>query len=159
MKAPLGRERSGAKGDLPAGGVDAGGVQYEIHFVGPRARCAPGDAEGVVAVAAAFGTGTVAGGERHGFIQEEELGVAVRGHDFAMAAFEFEDAGDPAAALEGSDDLAAGVVQAAAAIAQHGSASGGSKEGAVGVDAILEGHASPESHEERRTLKCATGWV
>lgn len=86
-----------AVGDLATSAVDAGGVKDEVHFIGAGKRLAPCGAEGVVVSATAFGAGPMSGGKRDGFIEEEELGIAIGSHYDAVAIAEFENAGDPAA--------------------------------------------------------------
>jgi hypothetical protein len=73
----------------------ASSVQFAIHYVDNGGTTAAGVAchepsmsESVEAVAAAFGTRTMAGGERYGFIKEEEFGVEAGGHHCALSASE-----------------------------------------------------------------------
>lgn len=74
-----------------------------------RERQEPG-----VAGAAALRTRAVAGRERRGLVEEEELGVAPRPEQLARAALELEHARDPPLHLPLPPDRAGGVVQAAA---------------------------------------------
>ena len=66
--------------------------------------------ERVVPFPAALGTWPVPGGEGHGLIEEEKLGITVRGHDYPVTASEFQNARDPASAFVGADYLPVGVV-------------------------------------------------
>jgi hypothetical protein len=60
---------------------------------------------------AAFGTWSMSGGKRSGFIEEEQLCIAVRLHDFSVAATELEDARDPTAHLPRPHDALVIIVQ------------------------------------------------
>lgn len=130
-------ERSG-DGDFVVVFVDASGVEGAVHDVGGGVF-GPGLAELDEAVAAAFGAGAVAGGEGGGFVEEEEFGVFVGGHGAAAAAFEFEEAGDPAAGLVGADDFFVGVDDSAA-VAHEVAAVFGADEFAGRGYAVLEWH-------------------
>jgi hypothetical protein len=120
-------------------------MQLQIHFVGIRRTgllipASPRFPERVVPFPAALRTWPVPGGEGHGLIEEEKLGITVRRHDYPVTASEFQNARDPAPALVGADYFPAGVVQRAATVAHHRAASCGPNEVTAGIDAVLEGH-------------------
>src|SRR5205823_1993148 len=81
-------------------GIHALGVELRVDRVGPCAtpvELAPHRAEPVVVLAPAERAGTVAGGERGRFVEEEELGEATRLQQrLAVPAAKREPAGDPA---------------------------------------------------------------
>src|SRR6185312_1076686 len=99
-------------------GVDALAVQAQIDRVGAClavVQTGPDRAEAVVVLAPAERARAVAGGERRGLVDEEELGELARlHHRAALPALELEPAGDPAAHRPAAADVARGVVQAAA---------------------------------------------
>jgi hypothetical protein len=102
-------------------------MQFAIDFIGARsdgpARAAdPGIAEGVEPVPATLGTRSVAGGERDGFIQEEQFRIAARGHHRAPPPFKFQQAGYPASAGGQANDLAVLIMQNPAPISHESSA-------------------------------------
>jgi hypothetical protein len=122
----------------------ASSVQFAVHDVdngGTRAvrvaRREPRISERIEAVAAAFGTGSVAGGERYGFIKEEEFGVKTWGHHGAAPAFETEEADKPAPARVGTNEFATIIMHDAAAIAQERPASGGDEDFSFRSYAVL----------------------
>jgi hypothetical protein len=129
----------GAVGDLCAV-LDAVTVKFEVDGVREHGSATPGGFERVEALPAAFGARSVAGGEGNGFIEEEEFGVAAGRHHGAADAFEFEDAGDPAARPPGADDFAGVIMERTAAVAHDRSACWRAEEDAIGIDAVLEGH-------------------
>jgi len=59
------------------------------------------------------------GGQRSGFVEEEEFGVVAGRHDDVPAAFEFQHADDPALKLIRTPDVLMLVVQAAAIAEQR----------------------------------------
>jgi enoyl-CoA hydratase/carnithine racemase len=83
----------------------------------------------------------VAGRERGGLVQEEQLGVAMGLHHLAVAALELEHAGDP---LPGGPaartQRLVGKVEGAAPVAHHEAAVRCGYDLAFGRDAVLEGH-------------------
>jgi len=126
-------------------------MQLQIDFVGkPEGRmfvlASPRFPERVVPFPAALGTWPVPGGEGYGLIEEEKLGITVRGHYYPVTASEFQNARDPASAFVGADYFPVCVVQRAATVAHHCAASCRPNEVAEGIDAILEGHPKPSCH-------------
>jgi hypothetical protein len=93
----------------------------------------------------------VPGGEGHGLVEEEKLGITVRGHDYPVTAPKFENTRDPAPAFVGSDYIPVSVVQRAAAVAHDRAASGSPNEVAEGIETVLEGHPRPSCHTRRLT--------
>src|SRR5207248_11259176 len=78
-------------------------------------QAGPDRAEAVVVLAPAERARAVAGGERGGLVDEEELGeLAWLHHRAALPALELEPAGDPAAHRPAAADAPRVVVQAAA---------------------------------------------
>src|SRR6185437_3659558 len=78
-------------------------------------QAGPDRAEAVVVLAPAERARAVAGGERGGLVDEEELGELARlHHRAALPAPELEPAGDPAAHSPAAADVPPVVVQAAA---------------------------------------------
>ena len=101
---------------------------------------AAGGAIFVVSRAQTLGAWPMPGGERCGFIQKEELGVAPGCHHLAMAPFELEHAVDPSLEPPIPPDLAVIVVKQSA-VAQQRAALGRGDDGSERRDAILSGHA------------------
>jgi len=66
--------------------------------------------ESVVALSAALGAGPVSGGERGGFVEEEQLGITSLGHYFPRATLEFKKARDPTPAFVAAHDFLGAVV-------------------------------------------------
>ena len=76
-------------------------MQHAVDLGGARRRCAPspppeGGGEGIRGGAPALEAGTMTGGERGRFVEEEQLGIALS-PDGALASPEFEPAANPAA--------------------------------------------------------------
>jgi hypothetical protein len=99
-------------------------MQLQIDFVGKRSfglliLASPRFPEHVVSIPAALGTWPLPGGEGHGLIEEEKLGITVQGHDHPVTTSEFQNARDPAPAFVGSDYFPVGIMQRAAAVAHH----------------------------------------
>jgi hypothetical protein len=107
----------------------------------------PGFFEGQEPGAAAFRTRPVAGGERYGLIQKEQLGVAARRHDGTVPPFEFEYARDPTPADVAANDLPVRVVQRPATVAHECAAGGRPKNFAGGRYAVLERHEKAPAAE------------
>jgi hypothetical protein len=82
----------------------------------------------------------VAGGEGCYFVQEEELGVAVRLHELPATTLKFEDAGNPALIdpWTARANLLALIVQAAAAVSEHRAALTDRLKLAKRVDPVLQ---------------------
>src|SRR5579872_553699 len=74
----------------------------------------PDRAEASKVFAPAFGTRPMAGRERRDFIEEEELGIAVRGHDGPPDALPFQPACDPSPELRVVHDAPRVIVEYAA---------------------------------------------
>src|SRR5579871_2933056 len=123
-------------GELALAAVEARTVQLDIDL-GCSRGTSPGPFEGVEAFAAAFAAGSVTGGEGHGFVEKEQLGVTARRHHDAPAPLEFQNAADPLAALVRSDDLAMLIVDRAPTVAEERAAGGGAKEFAERIHTIL----------------------
>ena len=96
--------------------------------------------EGVAA--AAFHAGAMTGRECGHLVAEEELGIAVA-PDLPAAALEREHAAEPVLCrLDARGHLATlGIMEAPAAIAEEQPAGRIGEEGAIGADAIGQGHA------------------
>jgi hypothetical protein len=82
----------------------------------------------------------MAGRKAGRFVEEEKLGVAVRGHDDALSPAKFEHAQQPSPDLPVSPDSAVLVVQTAA-IAHHRAAVGGRDDDTGRCDTVLPRHA------------------
>src|SRR5262249_48070510 len=96
--------------------------------------------------AAALEARAMAGGKRRGFIQEEQLGVAVGLHHLALAALELEHAGDPLPAGPApGPGCRVGQMNHPAAIAHHEAAVRGGNDIALGRDTVLERHEADSS--------------
>jgi hypothetical protein len=72
---------------------------------------------------AALGARSVSGGESDSFVEKKQFRVASFGHDNPVSSPELQNAGDPAPALETAHDFAFAVMQGAASVAHHRSAS------------------------------------
>ena len=127
MKTPSGRSSMLArKVRFVRLGPSALGMQPLVHHgcsdhAGIRGRKVPGRpgiAKGQEPGASTFGAGSMAGGEGRRFIEEEELGVAVRGHDRPMPTPELEHADEPSLDLPRPKDVSRGIVENAP-IAHH----------------------------------------
>jgi hypothetical protein len=57
----------------------------------------------------------LAGGESYGFIEEEQLCIPIRRHDYPVPTPELQNARDPAPAFVAAYDFPVGIVQRAAA--------------------------------------------
>jgi hypothetical protein len=82
------------------------------------------------------------GRQRGGFIQEEQLRVMARRHQVALSALEFEQADNPARALELTSDVLLVVVQATTITSQRPSCRRGNN-GTERRYAILSRHSAP----------------
>src|SRR5712691_5583451 len=116
----------------------------------------PGVLESVVAFPAALRAWPVPGGERDGFVEEEQLGISIwRRHD-PVPIPEFKNARYPAPALVAAHDSPVGVVESAATVSHHRAASCGSYEVAEGIDAVLPEHSRLFEYRRRRSSIDAT---
>src|SRR5678815_3864150 len=86
-----------------------------------------------------LGTGPMAGGQRDGLVEEEQLGVETRAHDSAPPPPEAGEARDPAPPLRVADDAPLRIVQPPA-IAHEQAAALDGHEVAERRDAILQRH-------------------
>jgi hypothetical protein len=90
-------------------------MQYRIDVIGSSGltwmRGSPRYLECDEVRVAALGAGAVTVGKRNSFIHKEQLGIRAWRHDVPMTSAKFESAGDPAAHLPVTHDLAIGVVQ------------------------------------------------
>jgi len=97
-------------GQHSAGRISSLAVQLVVHILGVRCCAAVGLAPrlpvGVVVVAAAFGAWAVTGGQRHGLVEKEQLGVVIGRPLRGMATLEFQQAGDPGFRLMVTHDVA-----------------------------------------------------
>jgi hypothetical protein len=84
----------------------------------------------------------VPGGESDSLVEEKQLRVAPFGHDDPVSSPELQNTGDPSPALETADDLAVAVVQGAASVAHHGSASGSAEKFTEWIDSVLKRHSA-----------------
>ena len=112
------------------------GLEPLVAQMGPR----PGVDEAVGVGAAALHAGPVPGSEGCRFIEEEELGVAVFSHYFAMTALEFEHATDPPAVRPWPAHQLLLSVHAAAAVPEHRPARTVRVNFAEGINAVSQGH-------------------
>src|SRR2546430_5601951 len=108
-----------------------------LHAIAPL----PGRPKAVSIVAAAKEAGPVAGRERGGLVEKEQLGPAPPAHYLAPPAPEFADAGDPGRARPAlfQQGLGRGAVDDAAIAGEHAAMRGGD-DVACGRDAILQRH-------------------
>src|SRR6185312_15828056 len=124
-------------------GVDALAVQAQVDRVGAgltAVQAGPDRTEAVVVLAPAERARAVAGGERRGLVDEEELGELARlHHRAALPALELEPAGDPAAHRPAAADGPPVVVQASA-VAVDEPARGRRDQLPERRDAVPEGH-------------------
>ena len=106
----------------------------------------PSGAEGAIMHAAAFGTGAMTRGTCHGFIEEEEAGVAIGGRhaDPWTARLFAKRAGDPRLRLPAPGDRAFRRVQAAP-VAHEAAATGCCGELAEGIDPVRQHEVTPSS--------------
>ena len=113
------------------GGVEVGeaGDALAVGFV-------PEFEEAVSGGSAAFDAGTMAGGQGGGFVEKEEFGPQTRRHDGVPSTFELQHATDPALELEGSDELALRIDEAAA-VAHQRAPFGDGFDFTIRVNAIL----------------------
>jgi hypothetical protein len=121
-------------------------MQFQVHVIGKRIAILPLHApprvpEGVVALPPALGAWPMPGREGHGFVEEKQLCIAIRGHYDAAPAPEFQNACDPPSALVATDDFPFGVVQCTTAVAQHRAAGGSPEDIAERVNPVLKRHA------------------
>jgi hypothetical protein len=79
----------------------------------------------------------VAGGERGSFVEEEQLGITSLGHHFPIAAFEIENARDPAPAFVAAHNFPIARVKRTTPIAHHRAAGRRPKNSAEWIDAVL----------------------
>src|SRR5690606_29636561 len=91
--------------------------------------------------ALALGTGTVSRRQRRGFVQEKQLCVPSRRHDWPLPSLELQPADDPAFALKGAADCAVLVVQATA-VAHERTARRRCDQAAKRCDTVLERHGA-----------------
>jgi hypothetical protein len=106
--------------------VDARSMQLEIDLSGEERRSferyaagtKPRLLERIEPVTAAFGTRSVAYGERDGFVQKEQLRVAARRHDHAAPVSEFEETSNPTATCVLPHDHAVLIVKGSAAVVE-----------------------------------------
>jgi hypothetical protein len=80
------------------------------------------------------------GGECHGFVEEKQLCIPIRGHYDAVPAPEFQNARDPPSAFVAADDFPVGVVQCTTAVAQHRAAGSSPEKIAERVNSVLKWH-------------------
>src|SRR5690349_6619239 len=82
------------------------------------------------------------------FIQEEQLGPAIRGHDLKLSAFEFQETCDPRFEFVRSFDFT-GVIVNNSTVSHQRSARGSFDQGAEWSDAVLK--------HERKVRELGTG--
>jgi hypothetical protein len=99
----------------------------------------PGGTEFVVSTSLAFEAGTMAGSQPRGFVEEEELRVAVRCHDRPMSTPEFQLAHQPPLPIPGSPYAPTLVVEDSP-VAQHRPPVGAGDDLAERRHSVLPGH-------------------
>jgi hypothetical protein len=134
------------------------GVEDAVHGRGAGRIVAggatPGGGEASGIGAPALEAGSVAGGERGGLVEDEQLGVPVA-PDLPVAAAELGQAADPgAAAPAGGAEAAVGTMKAAATVAHHRAASGDGVERAVGGHAVRERRGSRQGWRPSGSVGC-----
>jgi hypothetical protein len=116
--------QGGLPGDLLSAAVNPRAMKFRIDFRRQQrasliqlTRALPCIPECIEPFAPALRTRSVACGKRHGFVQEEKLGVTTGRHHAASPALEFQQARNPAVALELADDQALIIVESASPVA------------------------------------------
>lgn len=116
--------------------------------VGGRVRVTQCGDVGEVGVAPTEFAGAMTGGQRDGFVKEEELGVIAGAHDLAVPILVLQDADDPGLVPPAGAAKVSVVVVEDAAISHKEAASGGGDDVAGGEDTVLKRHW-PRSYANR----------
>jgi hypothetical protein len=128
-----------------AAAIETFGMQHAVDFGSARRRPAPGrrsegGGERIRVCAPALEAGTVTGGERGRFVEEEQLGIAPSPY-VAMASLEFEPAANPAA-RDPSPHAEGAIIamETTAAIAEEKTAGAVGKQPTKRIDPIGQRH-------------------
>jgi hypothetical protein len=130
-------------GDLFSSTVNSRPMQFPIDFGREQrpafrlARTIPGISEGVEPFPPALGTRPVSGGQRHRFVQKEQLGVTARRHHGTSPPLEFQQACDPLPTPELTDDQTFVIVQRPAPVAHQSSAGSRFDNRPARIDTVL----------------------
>jgi hypothetical protein len=122
------------------------GVDLARANVGHAVALFPAATKAVGIIAAAEEARAMAGGERGGLVEKEQLGPAPAAHHLAPPSPEFADAGDPRRARPAllQQRFRRGVVDDAAVAGEHAAMRGGD-DVAGGRDAVLQGQGAAPS--------------